>query len=100
MNSFDWFQRWFESHCDGDWEHGEGIKLQSLDNPGWMLTVDLDDTDLEDRPFQRVQCDRSESDWIHCWVEDGRFEGRCGPLNLGSVLESFRVWAEAQRTRS
>ena len=32
---------WYKTNCDGDWEHSYGITLQTLDNPGWHLTVDL-----------------------------------------------------------
>ena len=30
---------WYADLCNGDWEHFGGIEIQSLDNPGWMITV-------------------------------------------------------------
>lgn len=41
---------WFAQQCDGNWEHNFGIKLQTLDNPGWNLDVDLEITQFEDVP--------------------------------------------------
>ena len=96
MTTIEWLQHWFHSYCNGDWEHDEGIQLQTLDNPGWTLTVNLESTSLENRPFLRIQHDRNEDDWVRCWVESHRFEGRCGPCNLVELLEMFRTWAESE----
>ncbi len=30
-------QRWYSAQCDGDWEHGLGVRIETLDNPGWMV---------------------------------------------------------------
>lgn len=27
-------ERGYRSQCDGDWEHGEGVEIGTLDNPG------------------------------------------------------------------
>ncbi|WP_425616632.1 Imm53 family immunity protein [Anatilimnocola sp. NA78] len=31
--------QWYYSKCNGQWEHHEGIRLESTDNPGWLATV-------------------------------------------------------------
>ena len=41
-------QRWYLYRCDGDWEHSFGITIETLDNPGWMVTIDLQDTEWQD----------------------------------------------------
>lgn len=46
---------WYQTHCDGSWEHMFGITLETMDNPGWELIVDLTDTLLEDVEFQTIQ---------------------------------------------
>lgn len=33
LSHVEWLQRWLLAQCDGDWEHGDGITIQSLDNP-------------------------------------------------------------------
>ena len=30
--------RWFSNQCDGTWEHRYGVRIQTTDNPGWLLT--------------------------------------------------------------
>lgn len=94
QDDFLWLQKWYQAHCDGNWEHGSGIHLGTIDNPGWSLTVNLQDTELEDRRFHKVHIERSEHDWIFCFVKDSKFEGVCGPANLPAVLKLFRDWAE------
>lgn len=31
---------WFMSRCNGLWEHCCGLRLESTDNPGWLITID------------------------------------------------------------
>ncbi|QZA58584.1 Imm53 family immunity protein [Candidatus Rhabdochlamydia porcellionis] len=59
-DDFLWLQQWYQSHCNKDWEQSHKIHLGTIDNPGWSLTVDLEDTELEDKNFQKVKIDRSE----------------------------------------
>lgn len=87
---------WFLEHCDGDWEHESGIRIATLDNPGWSMTVQLDGTELADAPFTAVDINRGESDWIRCKVTDGTFKGWGGPSNLMEILATFLDWSEAQ----
>ena len=62
-------------NCNGDWEHSYGIKIETLDNPGWSVEIDLADTNLELRYFEVVKIQRSESNWIVCQIEDDIFKG-------------------------
>lgn len=87
-------QAWYAAHCDGDWEHGERIEIHTLDNPGWRISIGLEDTELEGRPFAAVEEDYGhETEWLRCWIEDGRFQGACGPSRLSRVLQIFLTWA-------
>jgi len=36
-----WLQQWYLQQCDGDWEHGYGLHIGTLDNPGWTVDVNL-----------------------------------------------------------
>jgi hypothetical protein len=94
VDNFLWLQKWYQAHCDGDWEHSSGIRLETLDNPGWSLTVDLQDTELESKKFQKVKIERSKDNWIFCNVKENKFDGACGIGNLPEVLKLFRDWAE------
>ena len=44
-------QEWFQNQCDGGWEHARRITLDSCDNPGWWLKIDLQGTNLENKQF-------------------------------------------------
>lgn len=96
-----WLLNWFHQQCDGDWEHGNGVRIGTLDNPGWYLTISIKDTDCETKEFKDITTERSENDWFHCFVRDGKFEGPCGPFNLPEVIQVFRNWVEScQKERS
>ena len=82
-------------HCDGDWEHAYGFKIENVDNPGWMITFDLADTKLSLCAFDEVNEQRSELDWVICKKKDAQFVGYGGPQNLQELLSRFRAWAEA-----
>lgn len=95
MNPLDMIQQWYRKHCDGDWEHQYGIVIKTLDNPGWSLTIDLEETDLKDKRFDEVVIERGENDWVFCKVESKQFKGACGPNNLSEILTLFCIWATA-----
>ncbi|MFD7844827.1 immunity 53 family protein [Nocardia sp. NPDC059764] len=92
----DWLQSWYAAQCDGDWEHGWGLRIETLDNPGWLVKIDLEKTDLADQEYPRQQIDRSEHDWVHAWTAGQTFHLACGPRNLTEALALFRVWASAR----
>jgi Immunity protein 53 len=94
-----WLQAWYATQCDGEWEHGYGIKIDTLDNPGWSVTIDLTGTRSADRPYERQAIHRSEHDWVETFVEGRQYRAACGPLNLGEALYMFRRWVEAQDLR-
>ncbi|ROP37121.1 immunity 53 family protein [Saccharothrix texasensis] len=92
MDDLVFLQQWFSAHCDEDWEHGEGIKLISLDNPGWSLEVDLRGTGFEGRSMPRVKAERSETDWTQAWSDGRKFHAVGGAGNLVEVIGHFRAF--------
>jgi hypothetical protein len=44
LDNISWLEDWYEAQCNGDWDDGNGVKIDTLDNPGWMVTVDLNGT--------------------------------------------------------
>jgi immunity protein 53 of polymorphic toxin system len=89
MTSLERLENWYESHCNGDWEHQYGIKIGTLDNPGWRITFDLTGTRSEDKIFDRVELERTKNDWLQCWVDNDKFNAACGPKNLSEVINIF-----------
>ena len=88
-------ERWYLAQCDGDWEHMFGIEIGTLDNPGWRIRIDLAETPVEGKTFDRVEVERADDDWLQAWVEDARWHAACGPLNLNEALGVFLDWTTA-----
>lgn len=94
MDALQELQNWYLSQCDGDWEHCNGVSIDTLDNPGWTVTVDLAKTCLSDRGFSEVTHQTEhESEWMRCRVVNQKFEGAGGPLMLEKILRVFLDWA-------
>jgi hypothetical protein len=85
---------WYLKHCDGDWEHQAGIHINTLDNPGWRVTISLQGTDLESAPFDQYEDSYSDKTrWLRCWREGLEFHAACGPGRLEDALCVFLSWA-------
>ncbi len=89
---------WYLLQCDGDWEHGYGFDITTLDNPGVALKIELHDTYLEAAPYEETKDEyESEDRWMICRLRDGKFEA-CGvPTRLDDMIEEFLRWAELHR---
>ena len=44
LSNIEWLQQWYQKNCDGEWEHLYGIEIETLDNPGWHVKIDLEET--------------------------------------------------------
>ncbi|WP_367435144.1 immunity 53 family protein [Streptomyces celluloflavus] len=89
----DWLQNWYASHCDGDWEHEGDVAIETLDNPGWTVEINLEEMDLANRVYPRQQVTRGEHDWVTAWTSEKTFHVACGPGNLTDALTLVRAWA-------
>jgi len=90
-------QAWYAIQCDGAWEHEYGVSIETIDNPGWFLKLDLRETGVDGSTFAKREVHRSKNDWFIAHVVDERFEVACGPLNLGEVIHQFRMWATSRQ---
>ena len=86
-NELQRLQEWYASQCNGDWEHTYGVFIENLDNPGWLVKIELADTDLMDATFPPVKNLRSETDWVECKIERMEWHGYGGAGNLAEILE-------------
>ncbi|MBA3481543.1 MAG: immunity 53 family protein [Pirellulales bacterium] len=91
-------QEWYASQCDGEWEHRYGVKIESCDNPGWWVKIDLMGTVLQSRSFtplaENVDAQGFQKDpkWLHCYVDDGVWNGAGDETKLPLILRSFLTW--------
>jgi len=93
---------WHQRRCDGSWEHQYGVRLETPDNPGWLLTVDLIHTDLPGRAMAEVREGMAPEDhpvsprWICCSVSDNQFRGACDPTQAARVFQIFHQFRCSQ----
>ena len=92
MDEIEWLQTWYQNCCDGRWEHEYGIKIGTLDNPGWRIRIDLAGTPVEGRAMEPIEADRSDTDWLFCKIEEGAFVGHGDPTKLTKMIAIFREW--------
>ncbi|WP_425475985.1 immunity 53 family protein [Mesorhizobium yinganensis] len=87
-------QQWYASQCDGDWEHGYGVAIGTLDNPGWRLKVDLRGTNLDGRTLAEKTYNYDDDiDWYVVRTADNKFEGAGGPAQLEKMIQEFLEFA-------
>jgi hypothetical protein len=101
MSALQDLQGWYSSQCNGIWEHSYGVRIGTLDNPGWSIEIELTDTKLMNKAFSvhtygvHEHSADSGNDWIHCKVEDNKFIGNGGPAKLEEILNVFLSWARS-----
>ncbi len=81
-------QNWYLINCDGDWEHGYGVSIETLDNPGWKVKINLDDTCLTELQYEK-QVDNGTFDWLFIKVNEKQFEDAGDTSKLTTILEIF-----------
>lgn len=93
MQAVHFLESWYLTQSNGEWEHSRGVTIESLDNPGWMVTIDLIETPLQNIPMSPVREERSRRDWLLCEVDNNQFRGQGDPQKLLRILELFQNWA-------
>ena len=99
MDLLTWLQHWYADQCDGEWEEFYGVEIRNVDNPGWVIHIDLTHTGMENKPFTEIRDDNGDDDWIFCQVRNDPsqgmiFHGAGDPNKLVKILTVFRNWVE------
>jgi hypothetical protein len=90
---------WYVAQCDGDWEHTYGIRIDTMDNTGWCVQIDLRDTLLKGKQFDPIDEGLETDDlglWIRCSVEGSKFRGFGDLGRLEQILGIFLDWAKTR----
>ena len=87
-------QNWYAANCDGYWEHQNGLRIETLDNPGWLVEIDVGSFRSHFEGFEVVKFDRSNDDWLRCELDGDKFKGFGGPGNLREILGIFMFWVK------
>ncbi len=96
-------QVWYQHHCNGEWENDFGILIESTDNPGWWIKIDLRGTELEHAAFAEVNRGNASGlnprpPWMRCYVDEKSvFHGAGDPTTLQEILDTFLQWADSEK---
>lgn len=88
MNAVKTLMEWYGSNCDGDWEHTFGVKIETLDNPGWAIAINLTETDLEGRTIEKKSVE-DDDDWYIVTSDGETFKGYGDPDKLQFLFDEF-----------
>lgn len=91
----DWIQQWYINQCDGEWEHEYGIKVYTVDNPGWSVVIDLNHTTLEDLEMPYQLFEKSEDDWYGFSIQKNAYKASGDPTKLELLLKKFKEIVDA-----
>ena len=95
-NYFEWLQKWYIQQLDL-WGF-QGIRIGTIDNPGWSVKINLNNIDTNNHPFVpcefNLDSDNDELNWYYCIQRNSNYEAAGGPLKLAKILECFRYWIE------
>jgi hypothetical protein len=90
---FKWIQKWYLSQCDGDWEHQYGIRIDTLDNPGWLIKIDIIKLEFN-KAIKNVLIEKSDDDWFAYEIKDNCFIASGDSNKLEFLLQLFKNFAE------
>ena len=65
------------------------MSIETIDNPGWCVMIDLVGTSLENVLVEPFKKDCGEKNWISCEIHDNQFVGYGDPHKLQSILDYF-----------
>jgi hypothetical protein len=88
MSAVHRLQKWYRNQCDGNWEHTFGVKIETLDNPGWTITIDLEDTSLESAVLEHAM-DNDEQDWYIIKAAEKKYKAAGDPDKLEFLISYF-----------
>lgn len=94
MEILDWVQQWFKSNCDGEWEHGQGIQIITLDNPGWEIEIDISKTSVAFLDLKWILNEKSKQDWYGVKIENQKFYAAGDATKLTFLLGLFKEMIE------
>lgn len=92
MNNIEWLCKWYLRTCDGYWEHQYGIEILSLDNPGWSVKIELEETAYSQLADLSFVVDNSADDWVKCFIQNQCFYGIGDGSKLDRIISIFRNW--------
>lgn len=85
-----WLMNWYNTQCDGNWEHDYGILIETTDNPGWSIEINLQNTSVNDLEIPWGYHQINETSWYGYKIENSLFTASCSPLYLENLITIFK----------
>ena len=98
MSHLEALQEWYALMCDGDWGHSFGIKIDTVDNPGWVVSIDISETPVSGRTWTMDE-EFSTGEWLRIKCDGKVFHVACGPRSLDRGIEAFLRFADQNAGR-
>ncbi|MEY8001421.1 Imm53 family immunity protein [Clostridium sp. Mt-5] len=95
MSIIEVLQEWYKNICESS--ICTGIQIETVNNCGWCVYIDLFDTAYETESFDTVYIQKSGSDWFKCIKENSLFKGYGGVQNLEDILNAFYCWIKTEK---
>lgn len=102
--------QWYSEQCNGLWEHRFGVSIESTDNPGWWVKIDIPatlapepvDTILTQNgmPSSEGTVTKVSPEWIVCRIHNGQFDGAGDPGSLVRIIEVFMEFVELKSSNN
>jgi len=89
-----WLQEWFYQLCDREWEHENSILIETIDNPGWSIKIDLNNVNFSISSQKWKIFELSNENWVGYKVENNIFFAAGDPLKLETLIIIFKVIIE------
>jgi Immunity protein 53 len=90
-------EQWLGRQTEDYLSTEKAIQIETLDNPGWGVRVDLKGTSALSGDIDTAEFEENADYWFHCSIAQKKFIGYGGVHNLSSILTCFTSWAGLPR---
>jgi hypothetical protein len=95
-NSLEFLTQWYRNECDGDWEHQHCIRIETIDNPGWKLEVDISETILSGSKFPYNILELTLDRWLGVKCDNDVFSAFGDTFSLNDIIDLFKLFVEGK----
>jgi len=94
IENIKWLENWISDMFKFKSTNKNPLIIRTIDNPGWRISINLEDTYFYSKSIDYQEREVDDSDWVQFWVKDGFFQAAGGARNLNQMLGIFRQWVE------
>lgn len=89
-----WLMSWYNEQCNNVWDSSMGVTINTLDNPGWDIYIDVKNTSLNKHEILYTSDPWDEKgNWYGYSIREGIFNGYGDPDKLSILILSFKkLW--------